>query len=273
MGGLYTRSKVQGKRPRKPMDKAHTVARLEEGPYVFPVMAPRQPYGKRMPQPQLPSLFGGNIENQGEGQLETTLKDEIDQESRKQYMLLPDSSSPRDSVTNAERGYTQHLYTSVVKSSEPRALNDPDLQRGDYNETIDDLFMPTLEELNTPDPLTEENFAEVFTNLFLKFAKDKVVKVPAKNEVLQKMDWDTFKFAKRQLVADSRIFRGILGRRLSESDFSYLRNSYGQSVVSEAMKSMRSHQRTAASSSLLQPGKRPHANESPINVDPKRKRL
>ncbi|HWX12584.1 MAG TPA: hypothetical protein VNZ04_11405, partial [Trinickia sp.] len=81
-----------------------------------------------MPQPQLPSLFGGNIDNPGEGQLEKTLKDEIDQESRKQYMLLPDSSSPSDSVTNAQRGYTQHLYTSVVKSGEPRDLNDPDLQ-------------------------------------------------------------------------------------------------------------------------------------------------
>lgn len=126
--------------------KAHMLARAianEQGSYVFGVSASRSPYPKfaHLRQPQVPSLLGGNFEQ--DQAPEQTLEKEVDEETRLQYSLKRDSLRKHSQeLVRPPKGalYMQQFYTGVLNEAEHRNPHDARLSTPEYNETVDSLL-------------------------------------------------------------------------------------------------------------------------------------
>ncbi|KAF0813434.1 hypothetical protein IGB42_01785 [Andreprevotia sp. IGB-42] len=223
-----------GQRPQQ--EKSHSLTRMQEGPYVFPVQAPHNAYTGR-PQPQVPSLFGGNVDR-GETHVDTVRR-ETHEESQGHFQMMPGSHTQHPSV-DAGR-YQQHLFTSVVQPHTP--VNSGD-QHGQETREMSGHFMPSLTELNTPTPLTTSNVQQHLTQSFMAHAGQQNLQV-TRQDVDERMGWHTMQFAQQQLVNDSQVFHAAQTNYQQARDglmpppFTSRHTSpYQQSIADEAYNAM-----------------------------------
>jgi hypothetical protein len=225
----------RGGPPPKP-DKAHSMTRLPEGPYVFPVQAPVNAYTGRA-QPQVPSLFGGNVDRH-ESPADTVMR-ETREESQGHFAVMPQSVQASPTV-DAGR-YQQHLFTSVVQPAAPPRQGAP---QGAEAREMSGQFMPSLSALNHPTPLDSGNVSGRFVQSYMAFAQQQGLQVD-QAEVQERMGWHTMQFAQAQLVQDSGLFHAAQANIQQQRDgampppmVSRHTPAYQRSIVDEAYRAM-----------------------------------